>query len=458
MVKNNKGYMLVEIVLASALAFGIALFIINLTLKLKNKNDDLLISTLMSTDQAIITNKMIAYAKDEKKDFNCNNITIDDKKIKYGTDIIDVINDYATIKDGVFDGNNKITSNYCSNSDGRISIIIPLIVPQMSEKDFDVSVDYKYQISDIMKPNASINNVNNAKVELKCSDNNLISSYIFQENSIPDINGNFVSINPQKEWREEINYNANRAYYLVCKDVNGNISSIASYDYWTEVGEHTFTIPQTGYYKIETWGAEGGQGSRNGNPLIAGGKGGYVSGIIYFTKDTSFFINVGGKGKDGNGWTNTGAAGGYNGGGKGGDNSNGEEAAYGGADPAGGGGGATHIAKQSGVLKNLSNAKDKIMMVAGGGGGGSWGNVGGGGGDSRYVATSFGYGSNGCSYPGGSGAGGGGYYGGRTDCWEDGKGYGGSSYTSNAFTNVSTTIGNNSGDGKARLVWYGDSL
>ena len=83
---------------------------------------------------------------------------------------------------------------------------------------------------------------------------------------------------------------------------------------------------------------------------------------------------------------------------------------------------------------------------------------GGNGGDGRYVETSFGYGSNGCAAPGGSGGGGGGYYGGKTECREDGKGYGGSSFISNAFTNVSTIIGNNSGDGKARLQWYGDSL
>ena len=37
-VKNNKGYMLVEIILASVIAFGITYFIVDLTIKLKNKN------------------------------------------------------------------------------------------------------------------------------------------------------------------------------------------------------------------------------------------------------------------------------------------------------------------------------------------------------------------------------------------------------------------------------------
>ena len=40
--------MLVEIILASAIAMGIAYFITDLTIKLKNKNDDLLVKTLSS--------------------------------------------------------------------------------------------------------------------------------------------------------------------------------------------------------------------------------------------------------------------------------------------------------------------------------------------------------------------------------------------------------------------------
>ena len=56
---NNKGYMLVEIILASVIAFGVAYFILDLVIKLKNKNDDLFVDTLARTDQAIITNTII---------------------------------------------------------------------------------------------------------------------------------------------------------------------------------------------------------------------------------------------------------------------------------------------------------------------------------------------------------------------------------------------------------------
>ena len=60
---NKKGYMLVEIILASALAFGLAFFIIDLVIRLKNKNDDLLVENLITTDKTIITNKLMSYAK-----------------------------------------------------------------------------------------------------------------------------------------------------------------------------------------------------------------------------------------------------------------------------------------------------------------------------------------------------------------------------------------------------------
>ena len=95
---NNKGYMLVEIILASALAFGLAFFIIDLTIKLKNKNDDLMVETLISTDRAIINNKLMDYAKEEENNFDCSKLTIENNTIKYDGNIIDIVNDYGNIE------------------------------------------------------------------------------------------------------------------------------------------------------------------------------------------------------------------------------------------------------------------------------------------------------------------------------------------------------------------------
>ena len=128
---NRKGYMLIEIILASAIAFGVGYFILQMVINLKNKNDDLLVETLTTTDQTIIMNKLMQYAKSEGKDFSCDKLTIDGNVIKYGDEVIDIVNDYATI------GNIS-----CDYTDELLKISVPLNVKQLSNKDFDVKLDY----------------------------------------------------------------------------------------------------------------------------------------------------------------------------------------------------------------------------------------------------------------------------------------------------------------------------
>ena len=142
---NKKGYMLVEIILASALAFGLAFFIIDLVIRLKNKNDDLLVETLITTDKTIITNKLMSYAEAETKNFDCNKLTITGNTVKYKDEVIDIITDYANV--------GKLS---CSTKAGKVSIIIPISVPQMPDKDYDITFDYKYEIGDITPPTCTI--------------------------------------------------------------------------------------------------------------------------------------------------------------------------------------------------------------------------------------------------------------------------------------------------------------
>ena len=127
---------------------------------------------------------------------------------------------------------------------------------------------------------------------------------------------------------------------------------------YTEPKEHTYTVPYTGTYKLEAWGAQGGVKIAGGTSTI--GYGGYSVGNISLVKDTSLYVNVGGAGLTTSS-ASTILAGGYNGGGKG----------YSYSDDRGGasGGGATHIATVSGILSTLSSLREKILIVAGGGGG-----------------------------------------------------------------------------------------
>lgn len=130
---NNKGYMLVEIILASVIAFGVAYFILDLVIKLKNKNDDLFVDTLARTDQAIITNTIMRDIYDKNTQFSCNNIpkSVDDNKFKYKDTIIEV-NKYTTIG-----------TIYCKvTPPNLIELNIPLTV-KTTKKSYNISINTK---------------------------------------------------------------------------------------------------------------------------------------------------------------------------------------------------------------------------------------------------------------------------------------------------------------------------
>lgn len=150
----------------------------------------------------------------------------------------------------------------------------------------------------------------------------------------------------------------------------------------------TFTVPNTGYYKLEVYGAEGGRGgwyfSRH---WCDGGKGGHAVGYKRLRKGTVLYIGVGGRGNDisggyGSGWLWTSTPGGYNGGGTGYAQDTGaydtetQEHTWRGINSgAGSGGGATHIAyNQSALLKDTN--QNNVLIAAGGGGGGWIGSAG----------------------------------------------------------------------------------
>ena len=136
---------------------------------------------------------------------------------------------------------------------------------------------------------------------------------------------------------------------------NNNTGAIYNFDYTG--GEQVFNVPKSGYYKLETWGAQGGSDT-TGN---LGGFGGYSTGVIRLNSSDKLYINVGGEGnKSCSGSPSGGCYGGYNGGG---DSSYKTDGKY------GSGGGATHIALHSGSLSSLRNFINDILIVSGGGGG-----------------------------------------------------------------------------------------
>lgn len=160
-------------------------------------------------------------------------------------------------------------------------------------------------------------------------------------------------------------------------------------------GEQTLLVPCDATYKLETWGAQG--GTANITQSSVGGAGGYATGLSLLSQNETIYINVGGVGIPNNNSHTSIAPGGYNGGGN---------AGYVTITTIGemwtaSGGGATHIAKTSGLLRDLSNNRESILIVSGGGGGGfyhnnnnvkPWGDGGSGGGFNGGNGNTYGSG------------------------------------------------------------------
>ena len=144
--------------------------------------------------------------------------------------------------------------------------------------------------------------------------------------------------------------------------------SKGSFDYTG--GEQQFIAEVPGYYKLETWGAQGGAAIPydsyiSSYPTYQGGYGGYSVGVYYLNKNNVLYINIGGNGSTLYCDASNTVSGGYNGGGSArcGD---GQGTI---SDSRGSGGGATHIAISTGLLSEFSSKVDSLVIVSGGGGG-----------------------------------------------------------------------------------------
>ena len=128
--------------------------------------------------------------------------------------------------------------------------------------------------------------------------------------------------------------------------------TVFNFDYTADV--QSFTAPIKGTYKIEAWGASGGDVTIN-DVTYQGGLGGYTSGTINLEKNQKLYIYVGGSPSN--------YEGGYNGGAKGGTINDGKYT---------GGGGATDIRIVNGNWNDFNSLKSRIMVAAGGAGTGKY--------------------------------------------------------------------------------------
>jgi hypothetical protein len=233
----------------------------------------------------------------------------------------------------------------------------------------------------------------------------------------------------------------------------------------------TFTAPSATTYKLEVWGAQGGQFLSDRSSIPCGG---YSCGYYLISNvNTKLYIEVGGQGKYYGGPgpefdTPYDKTGGYNGGGNAGNSGS-----------NGGGGGATHISKSNkGILSNYTYGTNEILIVAGGGGGCGASSIKGGVGGGTNGGTSAGGalgGNQTAGYAFGKGqdvsngkddgGGGGGYFGGYS-LESDKSGGGGSGYIGGVI-NGKTTAGDETmpsitsgteighiGNGYCKITWH----
>lgn len=118
----------------------------------------------------------------------------------------------------------------------------------------------------------------------------------------------------------------------------------------TTVVPQEYIVPtgQSGWYKIELWGASGGSTTSETGVERAGGKGSFVSGIVYLEENETIYFYIGG--------TTTTNKGGLNGGGDGG------------SATGKGGGGSTDVRTVRGSWDDKSSLESRFMVAAGGGG------------------------------------------------------------------------------------------
>ncbi len=116
--------------------------------------------------------------------------------------------------------------------------------------------------------------------------------------------------------------------------------------------EQTFIAPVSGTYKVELWGAQGGNN---------GGNGAYTSGTIKLSRGLNVYTFVGGNGSENLAGVAQDIQGGYNGGGL----TKGQDC----CDRVfGTGGGATDVRLSNGDFADFNSLKSRIMVAAGGGG------------------------------------------------------------------------------------------
>lgn len=383
---NKKGFTVIELIVSFSLVMIVVVILLQVVVLVKNLYVNAAIKTELLNKQAIMNRKVSEQFtnKDIKAAVRCGKgcltfiyeddsssnliITEEENKFSFIDNDTNVINYTTKLISGSSFGEIDITNETINGvADGKNNSIIKINIPvkhTLVEGDFGINIVYQYDsritaISDIVFDSQNTND--GGTIVLKGSSDLTWSSnlafldpgyYVIKSDGqlcTPTVSDS-CGVTISGTVGNELNHTYSLTYTF---KVDGNvvdqkirrvllINDSSNYDFTGDV--QMFTAPQTGNYKIELWGAQGG----TINASYPGGKGAYTTGELSLVKGDKIYIYVGGQPSDNNG--------GYNGGGS--------------ADVGfAGGGGSTDVRLTSGNWKDTTSLRSRIMVAAAGSGG-----------------------------------------------------------------------------------------
>ena len=324
---NNKGLSVIEVVLTFALVMIIASGILTIIMNYRYK---------MQIE--MVRMELVSYKNTLTKEIQTDILDRGIHEINTSGLCLDETDEYSGCVNIVFkDGVEKILAVSKLESENESDL------RQLLNNKYIKYGDTKYPIEDKLidkiPEGRSIKDFQNVYIN---SDNFLSSDTVILANGEEAIIYS-IDIN-----MEHIDYDDDFGIHIVATN-NDTLSTSMISEVFTHTGDVIeYIVPANGTYKLELWGASGGN-----KDSYTGGLGSYVSGYTQLEKGTTLYLYIGGAGAEKT------ITGGYNGGSS---ITEGQEN-YGSP-----GGGATDIRTTGGKWNNFESLKSRIIVAAGGGG------------------------------------------------------------------------------------------
>lgn len=134
---NRKGYLTVDVILASVVAVSIAIFLMEITIKLVNITDDEYVSTDLMTDKALIIKNIKSLIEDDIKNNSIKSVTCDGNSCT-----IHYLNYDKILKID----NNKVyySNNYSKELDSSLTNLVLNYYTENDYYDFYITADNKF--------------------------------------------------------------------------------------------------------------------------------------------------------------------------------------------------------------------------------------------------------------------------------------------------------------------------